>query len=289
MEPGARSSRISRIAFAIALLAATRSAAAQETGGETPIPLDSTTQRAATPGILGALTSEAKLYLNDGAALVTAPLHWSAEDRKLAAGVVLVIGGLMAFDTKLANESQEHRSSATNSLSTATTDLGAAGAWVISGGLVVGGLALNDSHLSTTGREALESGVLSGLIVTILKPVFGRERPPAANNEVAFEPGSKNYSFPSGHATEAFTVASVIAARSSGWLIPTLAYAGATAVAFDRVNDRAHFPSDVVAGAALGIAVGRFVVHRHERASESTGPDISLTTLPHGAGVVAHF
>jgi membrane-associated phospholipid phosphatase len=110
-----------------------------------------------------------------------------------------------------------------------------------------------------------------------------------AGNQTTFEPGSGNYSFSSGHATEAFAVASVIAARTSGWIVPTLAYTVASLVAFDRVNDRAHVPSDVAAGAAIGAVVGRFIVHRHERTMEAPGPEISLTTLPHGVGLVARF
>ncbi|MEO8348896.1 MAG: phosphatase PAP2 family protein [Acidobacteriota bacterium] len=54
--------------------------------------------------------------------------------------------------------------------------------------------------------------------------------------------------------------------RSKGWVLPALAYAAATLVAFDRVNDRVHFASDVAASAALGTAVGRFIVGRHRRA-----------------------
>lgn len=287
MSRGKRPNRVLSILPIFAAVFAGAPARAQESEG--PAALAPKSSNAQSTGFLNALGSEAKLYLDDGAALFTAPFHWTAEDRKLAAGVVLLVAGTMVFDTRLANESNERRSSSTNSFSSYTTGLGASDAWILSGGLAVSGLVLKDQHLSVMGREGIEASVMAGLIANILKPVFGRERPPAANNTVTFEPGSKNYSFPSGHATEAFSVASVIAARSSGWIIPTLAYAGASAVAFDRVNDRAHFPSDVVAGAALGIVVGRFIVHRHERASEAPATDISLAPLPHGLGLVAHF
>jgi membrane-associated phospholipid phosphatase len=141
------------------------------------------------------------------------------------------------------------------------------------------------------GRDAIEASALAGLIANVLKPAFGRQRPIDANDETVFKPASSNYSFPSGHSTEAFAVASVIATRSSGWLVPTLAYACATVVAFDRVNDHAHFSSDVLAGAAIGITVGRFIVHRHENAAESDGqhPSISLTAIPRGLAVRARF
>ena len=58
-------------------------------------------------------------------------------------------------------------------------------------------------------------------------------------------------------------MASVFAARSHGWVVPTVSYALASAVAFARVYDREHHASDVVAGAVIGTAVGQSVVRRH--------------------------
>jgi membrane-associated phospholipid phosphatase len=261
---------------------------AQETGAS---PLEGSLPPSPTAHsrLFGALGREAKLYLDDASALITAPFSWNAEDRTRAAGVLVLVGGLMVFDHRIAAESQERRSSLTNSISRATTGLGSADAFYLSGGLIASGFAFHDSHLTLMGREAIEASVFSGLLSSTLKPVFGRVRPALAGNQTTFEPGSGNYSFPSGHATEAFAVASVIAARSSGWLVPTLAYTAASLVAFDRINDRAHFPSDVAAGAAIGVVVGRFIVHRHERTLDAPGPQISLTTLPHGLGLVARF
>jgi hypothetical protein len=263
-------------------------ATAQESGSS---PLDGSVSPSppAHSGILGALGNEAKLYLDDASALITAPFSWNAGDRTRAAGVLVLVGGLMVFDGRLARESQERRSSLTNSISSATTGLGSTEAFYLSGGLIASGFAFHDSHLTLMGREAIEASVFSGLLSNALKPVFGRERPALAGNQTTFEPGSANYSFPSGHATEAFAVASVIAARSQGWVVPTLAYTAASLVAFDRVNDRAHFPSDVAAGAAIGVVVGRFIVHRHERSPDAPGPQVSLTTLPHGLGLIARF
>jgi membrane-associated phospholipid phosphatase len=82
----------------------------------------------------------------------------------------------------------------------------------------------------------------------------------------------------------------VIAARSSGWIVPSLAYAAACLVAYDRLNDRAHFPSDVVAGAALGISVGRFVVHRHlPREPSAHNVEVQLVPIRNGASLLARF
>lgn len=261
---------------------------AQETEA-TPSVVDAAVSGPARSGLLGALGTEARLYLDDGAALLAAPLHWNGGDRVLAGGTVVLVGGLMVFDGGLSRESQERRSAFTDRISKATTGFGSGDAFLVAGGLVVSGFAFRDQRLNLMGREAIEASVFSGLLESALKPAFGRVRPGGSASGTTFEPGSSNYSFPSGHSTEAFAVASVIAARSSGWVVPVIAYAGAALVAFDRVNDHAHFPSDVVAGAAIGIAVGRFIVHRHDNAAETPGAEISLRAIPHGLGLAARF
>jgi membrane-associated phospholipid phosphatase len=196
----------------------------------------------------------------------------------------------MLFDEQLTSGVEENRSASTDRLSRLTTRFGSADAFYISGALVISGIAFKNANVSSMGREAIEASAFAGIIEVLAKEAFGRKRPITSADETSFQPGSSNQSFPSGHATEAFTVASVVAARSSGWVIPALAYTGACLVAYDRVNDRAHFPSDVVAGAALGISVGRFVVHRHQ--PEPEGPpatELQIVPVRNGAGLLIRF
>ncbi|HYK41975.1 MAG TPA: phosphatase PAP2 family protein [Thermoanaerobaculia bacterium] len=236
------------------------------------------------------LGDELKLYFVDSVALFTAPIRWKKNDWWTAGAVGAGIVGVMAFDERLAGEIQERRSPATDRLSRWTTNLGTTDAFVISGALVAGGVVFKDSNVTSMGREALEASVFTGLMSTVAKRAFGRKRPIDANDQTAFELGSSNQSFPSGHTTEAFTLASVIAARSSGWVVPSLAYTAACLVAYDRLNDRQHFPSDVVAGAALGVAVGRFVVHRHQPQEASPHRvDLQVVPIRNGASLVARF
>jgi undecaprenyl-diphosphatase len=63
-------------------------------------------------------------------------------------------------------------------------------------------------------------------------------------------------SFPSGHATSGFLAATLL---SEGSRAPLGWYAVATVVAASRVHVRIHHASDVVAGAAMGLAAGRLV------------------------------
>lgn len=67
--------------------------------------------------------------------------------------------------------------------------------------------------------------------------------------------GTDNRSFPSGHTAWAFMGATVTA-RELGWRSPWYtvgAYTLATGIAVERVIDNRHFPTDVVAGAGIGI------------------------------------
>jgi membrane-associated phospholipid phosphatase len=234
---------------------------------------------------------EAKRYLADSFALVTAPFHWNVADWERFGGAVILVGGLMLEDKHLDHEFQERRSTFTNRVSQATTSFG--GGYGVDTGVafLIVGYVFRNWDLRETGREALEAGFLSNLLSTwILKRAVGRERPFVSDGRTVFRPGSSNDSFPSGHATEAFSVASVIAMRSNGWVLPTIAYTAATLVAFDRVNDRVHFPSDVAAGAILGTAVGRFLVARHRRAQgEAPRTTVDLVPIPGGLAARVGF
>jgi membrane-associated phospholipid phosphatase len=73
-------------------------------------------------------------------------------------------------------------------------------------------------------------------------------------------------SFPSGHAITAFVLADVFTERypAHRW-IPWVAYPLAAVVGLSRVTLETHFPSDVFAGAALGIVIPHALVLRDTR------------------------
>jgi len=136
------------------------------------------------------------------------------------------------------------------------------------GALMVHGLANDNSKSSATAMMALQSYLVSGLLVKVPKYLFGRIRPNAW-----WEPGPDEWygpgngkSFPSGHATSAFAVASVVAYqyRDKPW-IPITSYGLATLAGVSRLYDNKHWVSDVFAGAVLGTVTGYFVCRQHER------------------------
>jgi undecaprenyl-diphosphatase len=64
-------------------------------------------------------------------------------------------------------------------------------------------------------------------------------------------------SFPSGHATTAFALAACIGFLSARWFWPAIAFA--LVIGVSRVALGAHYPSDVLAGAILGMLGAYFV------------------------------
>lgn len=107
------------------------------------------------------------------------------------------------------------------------------------------------------GLQSLWAHALSGILANALKRALGRPRPKFSHaGEFQLWPSMDNGfdSFPSGHASASFAVATVLAVRFPR--ARGACYAVAAAVSCSRVLRSSHFPTDVVVGAALGMAVG---------------------------------
>lgn len=92
----------------------------------------------------------------------------------------------------------------------------------------------------------------------VLKEAIGRERPNASPDDAwKLDPFTGDASFPSGHTTVAFAAAAALDRETTARWVPWVAYPAAAACGWSRVHDLEHWPSDVVAGAALGYWGGR--------------------------------
>ena len=115
--------------------------------------------------------------------------------------------------------------------------------------------AARTGSTATLVRMAAVLGAESALTNGPVKTLFRRIRP-ERDLTVRLPYGLRTpitSSFPSGHATAAFTAASLLAQGRRGG---SLWYGLAAAVAMTRVYVRLHHASDIVAGAALGLAFG---------------------------------
>jgi undecaprenyl-diphosphatase len=123
----------------------------------------------------------------------------------------------------------------------------------------------------TAATVAATSLAAAATAVFVLKDALERARPELAHPGTA-EPlvtTPTSYSFPSGHAATAFATATVIALLHPRLRVP--AFALATLVGLSRVYLGVHFFFDVLAGAALGIAVGWTAVWATRRVVERLG------------------
>ncbi|MFF3612965.1 bifunctional phosphatase PAP2/diacylglycerol kinase family protein [Streptomyces sp. NPDC002580] len=94
-------------------------------------------------------------------------------------------------------------------------------------------------------------------------------------------------SFPSGHAASAAAFATGVALESRGWGAVVAPLAGA--VALSRVYTGVHFPSDVLAGAALGVGAAyavRALVPTRDQVTPPGRPRADAPALPEGEGLV---
>jgi undecaprenyl-diphosphatase len=123
--------------------------------------------------------------------------------------------------------------------------------WLILAG--VRGLR-SDRHLRGAVRAAAGVGVESVLVNIGIKSLFRRGRPNYAGPRPHRLRRPRTSSFPSGHATSAFCAAALLADGDPLW--PAY-YAAAVVVAWSRVYVRIHHASDVIAGIAIGTALGR--------------------------------
>lgn len=112
-------------------------------------------------------------------------------------------------------------------------------------------------HRRAAVRAAIGVGVESFLVNIVIKSFFRRTRPhitEAFVHPLKFRT-PRTSSFPSGHATSAFTAATLL---SDGDPVLAPVYFGAaTVVAASRVYVKIHHASDVIAGVGIGLVLGR--------------------------------
>ncbi len=107
--------------------------------------------------------------------------------------------------------------------------------------------------------ELLESYALSTGVTYALKETVHEHRP-----------NGGMHSFPSGHASSAFTAAEFLRVRYGlKWGVP--AYVAAAFVAYSRVEAHKHWTHDVVAGAAIGVLSSHIFTRKWH------GMDVSLS------------
>lgn len=116
------------------------------------------------------------------------------------------------------------------------------------GGVWVASRIRGSDEFAQFSDDLTEASVFNALLTFGLKQSINRNRPSGGQ-----------YSFPSGHTSSAFAVATVVD-HHYGWKASVAAYATATFIGASRIDSRKHYLSDVVAGATLGYIAGRTAI-----------------------------
>jgi len=211
------------------------------------------------------ITAAPKILWDDTLFILKSPAHWKRQDwLQVGEGFAIVLGTALLLDTRVRDESQRHRGTDTDRVAKQIQNFGTSYAFVSVAGFWAFGKLAGDSNAVDTGLDALEASLIAGAIIgPLLKVAMGRSRPSDGQGAFHFKPFGGGVSAPSGHTTEAFALAVVIADHYPHPWVRYATYGIATLVGVARIQQNAHFASDVVSGALLGSLVGGTVLRRN--------------------------
>lgn len=119
-----------------------------------------------------------------------------------------------------------------------------------------------NQQLYEIGKSLFIGLVSAGIAVQVLKHLIGRARPRLTDASLFIGPSLKSGydSFPSGHTTLAFCLAVILSYHLPKYR--ALFYLFAIIIGLWRVEELAHFPSDVLGGAMVGAIAGSILLQR---------------------------
>ena len=224
--------------------------------------------RAAAQTVVGADTTDSVDALR---ASVSPPL-FTRRDAWMALGFTAATAAALPFDQMVAGNLQLPANQNEPGLvrsSALFRNLADPGTVYISGGLFAVGKMFGNATLTEMGLHASEALVVASVAGFVLKGAVGRPLPrqhSADADSYKFGRGIRvdgNWqAFPSGHTLAAFSVASAITAEAQ-WRWPAaagfvgaLTYGTAAAAGISRLYNNAHWVSDIIFGAGIGVFSG---------------------------------
>jgi|GEM_PF-1235895 len=118
--------------------------------------------------------------------------------------------------------------------------------------MMVGGIVRNDSQMRQNALYVGSSAAVTLGVTLLMKTIFKRRRPFVQNLKIVAVYNAGSTSFPSGHSSTSFAVATALSRAYPKWYVIAPSYLWAGSVAYSRMYLGVHYPSDVVGGAMLG-------------------------------------
>jgi len=202
-------------------------------------------------------------YWTDTKTIASEPFRWKGKQWGIFAGLAGVWAVTYVYDEEIFDYFQRNRTTTKDNISKYLIEPWGRGVYSLPLLARIYLTGLKNDHHRNVALTGIKAFVLSGGASFILKHMFHRHRP--GDNEPPHPylwegpfPFTTDYtSFPSGHTTTAFAIASVLTQGYKGKLwIGLTSYSIATLVGLSRINDGKHWATDVIAGAALGTFIG---------------------------------
>ena len=222
-----------------------------------------------------------RLLWDDTVTLVQAPGDWTSRQWGTAAlglAAVAVVG--VTLDRTLDDAVVRNRKPSWDSPAKAVAQLGGTGGLVLIGGGYLGASLLGMNEARSMWVDAGIATILSQAAIYPVKMAVGRVRPADGQGNDAFRPFSGSDSFPSGHTTQAFAIASAISLHADSPWVGATAYGLAGLVGLSRMETRDHFAADVLGGALVGTTIGRAVVRIDQKRRTAAGARAQLDFQP---------
>jgi hypothetical protein len=212
-----------------------------------------------------------RLGWDDLRGVATAPRAWDRRDWMEAGAVgATVVASALWLDGPVRDDARRSQTDGRDRFARQVEKFGTDYAVLTVGAFYGYGLLAHDRQAESTGIDAgISSVIAAGIITPVLKETLGRARPIQNQGRHHFSPFGGDASFPSGHTTEAFAVASVVAEHYDSPWVKAGAYGLAGLVGAARVYRDAHWVSDTLAGAAIGAFIGHEVVRLDARLQDT--------------------
>ena len=208
---------------------------------------------------LGAVEARAQRTPADSAREARAPRP-IVRPRELAVGA-LAVAATAAADERVRRWAVGHRSPDLERAADAGNVIGRGR--VVMPAMAVAYVGARLARRPRLARTVVRSAVaytIGNAAVSALKSAVGRHRPEGTDDAWRFRPfarGDEWHSFSSSHVVHVATVAATAADEAGSSLVTTAAFAAVGLVGFARVYSDAHWASDAVASAAIGVLAAR--------------------------------
>lgn len=199
----------------------------------------------------------------------SAPTRWDGKDWLKAGGVVLGTVALTLIDDPVRSFATSGKTRFLDHVNTVGYHYGKPyTGFALSSGLYLTGMIFKSEWARETGLILGTSLLSAGIIESTLKPLVGRARPyeNEGNYEITFLNKKAAYhSFPSGHASMAFTISIVMARRVQSVPVKIIFYSLAASTAVCRLYSDQHWVSDVAFGGAIAWFCSDVILKRMEQ------------------------